>query len=201
MKRTVLLAVCFLLLTALCSCAAAPTMDLSGFLQNRKDLGQPLGLNSLFRTEDEGDSQYWLPVSGRVSLRLFAVESGDLYECRVLLQKQDLTGTSMRLESAEKDTFRTECHASLRAFCSASAAEAERLLRALSVYEDSALEQTGALSTQYDRFTLTQQSHPLETAFSIRDTRLRELPSAAVPESRPLYGDTTVTRRETVPHK
>ena len=176
-------------------------MDLSGFLQSRKEIGAPLDLTRLYRTESENGEQYYLPVDQTLSLRLLAAETGALYECRVLLQKRDPTGSSLPLNAAAKDAFRAECLLTLRAFCCVSAEEGERLLRALSVFDDAAVQQSGTLTTQSGPFTLTLRAHPLETAFSVRDTRLRELPSSAMPESRPLFGETTATRRETVPHR
>lgn len=201
MKRTVLLSICFLLLAVLCACAASPTMDLSGFLQSRKALGAPLDPSRLYRTESDDGEQFWLPQSDTLSLRLFAGETGELYECRVLLQKRSPDGTALEPDETEKAAFRAQCAASLQSLCGVSPQEADRLLRSLSVFDDAALTGTGTLTTRIGPFVLKLMSHPLETAFSIRDTRLREEPASFVPESRPLFGDTTATRRETVPHK
>lgn len=201
MKRTALLCAALLLLAVLCACATMPVMDLSGFLQTCRELGLPLELSRLYRTEGGEGEQYWLPQSDSLSLRLFAAETGALYECRVLLRRLRDDGAALPLGDAEQDAFLCECSATLQAFCGCSAEEADRLLSALGVCENALSPSAGTLTLAHGSFTLTLQTHPLETAFSVRDTRLREAPTYAVPESRPLFGDTTATRRETVPHR
>lgn len=201
MKRFALLSLCLLLFAVLCACAVSPGMDLSGFLQTRREIGAPLDPARLYRTESDDGEQFFLPLSQTLSLRLLAAQTGALYECRVLLQKRDLAGGSLPLDAAAADAFRAECAATLRAFCGLAPAEAEQLLRALAVFADDTLEKTGALTVRSGAFVLTLQSHPLETVLSARDTRLREVPPSSVPESRPAFGDTTATRRETVPHR
>lgn len=200
MKRTVCLSVCLLLLAALCACARSPAMDLSGFLQSRRELGAPLDLTRLYRTESGAGEQFWLPLGDALSLRLFAAASGTLYEGRVLLRTMTADGAALPVTAAARDKFRRECAFTLRAFCGVSEEEADRLLRALSV-SDAAADAAGTLTTQSGPFALSLQAHPLELAFSVRDTRLLALPTAAVPESSPLFGETVATRRETVPHK
>ncbi len=200
MKRTVLISVLLLLLAVLCACAAPPTMDLSGFLQNRRSLGAPPDLTRLYRTESADGQQFFLPLGETLSLRLLALETGELYECRVLLQK--MTGAGALLPAAaQQEAFGRECALTLQAFCGVPAREAAALLRALSVFDPASLQSAGACTTAAGPFALCLQSHPLELAFSVRDTRLRDLPAARMPESRPLFGETAATRSETVPHK
>ena len=176
-------------------------MDLSGFLQSRKEMDLPLDLSRLYRTESEEGEQYWLPQSDTLSLRLFAAETGALYECRVLIRRMSADGRQLTPDDAGLDAFLRECGVTLRAFCGVPEEEADRLLKALDVRENAASPDAGTLTLEHGAFTLTLQPHPLETAFAVRDTRLREEATCAVPESRPLFGDTTATRRETVPHR
>ena len=201
MKRTVLISAVCLLLALFCACAVSPVQDLSGFLQNRRSLGAPLDLQRLYRTESTAGEQFWLPLTDTLSLRLFALETGALYECRVLLRRMSVSGGTLPLREAEKAAFRSECALSLQAFCGVSAQEAARLLQSLQLFDGASGSGAGTLTAQSGPFALTLQRHPLELAFSLRDTRLKNESAASVPESRPLFGDTTATRKETVPHK
>ena len=200
MKRTAAV-ILPLLLAVLCACAAAPTMDLSGYLHERSRLSLPLDVANLFQTQETDGAGYCLPLSDRLTVRLLAEEGGALFECRVLLQKLDLNGETLPHDGETRDAFLQECAAVLRAFCGVSAEDAAATLRALSMEDDAAYRQTGMLTTKLGAYAVRFQSHPLEAAFSVRDERLRVLPSGETPESRPLFDDTTATRTETVPHK
>ncbi len=199
MKKTALLLP--LLLAVLCACAVSPTMDLSGYLAARERLSLPLPLDGLFQTGDGDAVAYCLPLSGRLTLRFLAEDGGALYECRVLLRMTEPGGTALPLDRETKEAFLSECAAALRAFCGADEAEALRLLRTLSMEEDAAYGKMGMLTTQTGHYAVRFQVHPLEAAFSVRDEQLRALPTGKTPESRPQFGDTTATRKETVPHR
>ena len=201
MKRCGLFAVLFLLLAMLSACVRTPTMDLSGFLLQRKRNHQPLDFAQVYRLQGETETEYYIPVSDRVSLRLFCLATGELYECRVLLQKLDRSGQPLPLTDDVHRAFLAECRAVMLAFCSFSNEDAEQQLRALSLYEDDVHHKTGMLTGSFGHFTLQLQSHPLETVFSIRHQWLKETDTTVIPESHPLFDETTATRTETVPHR
>ena len=190
-----------LLLALLCACAASPTMDLSGFLQNRKALGAPLDLTCLYRVQSDGGESFYLPCAEGVALRLLTLETGELYECRVLLQKTDASGRTMALKQETLNAFLAECAVTLRAFCGMDKDAAENVLQALSLQEADAHQKAGALTMESGRFHLTFRSHPLESLLCVRNRQLMAVPESDPPESRPLFDDTTATRKETVPHK
>lgn len=201
MKRCGLFAVLFLLLSLLCACAQTPTMDLSGFLLQRKRNHQPLDFAQVYQLQNEAETEYYVPVSDRVSLRLFCLATGELYECRVMLQKIDHSGQPLPVTDDVHRAFLAECRAVLHAFCSFSQEEAEKQLHALSLYEDTVHRKTGLLTSIAGPFTLQMQSHPLETVLSVRHNWLKETDTTVMPESHPLFDETTATRKETVPHR
>ena len=200
MKRTAAV-ILPLLLAVLCACAVSPTMDLSGYLHARRRLSLPLDITALYQTQETDGAGYCLSLSDRLTLRFLAEDDGALYECRVLLRKLGTNGEVLPLDEKIKDAFLCECSATLQAFCSISAEDAETLLAALSMEDDNACAQTGTLTTKTGVWAVRFQSHPLEAAFSVRDERLLPLPTAEIPDSHPRFADTTATRTETVPHK
>ena len=199
LKKTALLLP--LLLAVLCACAVSPTMDLSGYFAARDRLGSALPMYGLYQTGEETGVSYCLPLSDRLTLRFLAEESGALYECRVLLRMMEPNGAAFVPDGETRNAFLAECAAALRAFCGVDAQTAEVLLQSLAMTDGASYGKTGTLTARTGHCAVRFQSHPLEAAFSVRNEELRTLESGSPPESRPLFGDTTATRKETVPHR
>ena len=202
MKKCFAFAIAFLLLAVLCACVHAPTMDLSGFLQQSKQLGMPLDPMQIFQTSAaDGECAYYIQLDDNLSLRLLCLTTGEIYECRVLLQKMQSDGSPVSVNTQMSRGFLSECSAVLCAYASINPEEAQNCLHALSATQETIHEQFGSNTTQLGHFSVQLLVHPLETVLSVRNVQLMEAPTTVLPESSPLYGDTTVTRKETVPHR
>lgn len=201
MKKYLALSFVCLLLCFLSACADAPTMDLSGYLQQRKQIGKSLDMTGLYRTDSDTEISYFIPLSDCLSMRLVCLATGEIYECRVLLRKMNPDGTENPIDASLHSAFVEECKTQLSAFGSFSKASCETVLRALDLYNKTVHASYGMQTTQSGHFTLQLLSHPLETAFVIRNEWLKETETTVMPESVPLFDDTTVTRKETVPHR
>lgn len=201
MKKSLAFSLAFLLLSLLCACAYAPTMDLSGFLQQRKRLDAPLDTARLYQVSHETQAAYFIPLSDRLSLQLLCLPSGEIYECRVMQRKLGADGKPVAIDEGVHRAFLSECNSTVRAYCFISADETASILRALSVNDPAVHDQTGSSTLQTGHFSVHLISHPLETVLCVRNEWLMESETTCQPESVPLYDDTTATRRETVPHR
>ena len=176
-------------------------MDLSGYLQQRKQIGKSLDMTGLYRTDSDTEISYFIPLSDCLSMRLVCLATGEIYECRVLLRKMNPDGTENPIDASLHSAFLEECRTQLRAFGSFSQADCESVLQALSLNDKTIHNSYGSQTTPVGHFTVQLSSHPLETAFVIRNEWLMETEPTVMPESVPLFDDTTVTRKETVPHR
>ena len=201
MKKSLVLSAVCLLFCVLSACVEAPTMDLSGYLQQRKQIGMPLDIAELYRSGGDEEVSYYIPMGNFLSIRLFCLATGEIYECRVLLRKMNPDGTENPIDASLHSAFVEECKTQLSAFGSFSEASCETVLRALDLYNKTVHASYGTQTSQTGHFTLQLLSHPLETAFVIRNEWLKETEPTVMPESVPLFDDTTVTRKETVPHR
>lgn len=201
MKKSLVLSAVCLLFCVLSACVEAPTMDLSGYLQQRKQIGMPLDIAELYRSGGDEEVSYYIPMGNFLSIRLFCLATGEIYECRVLLRKMNPDGSENPTDALLHSAFLEECRTQMRAFGLFSEADCESVLQALSLNDKTIHNSYGSQTTPVGHFTVQLSSHPLETAFVIRNEWLKETETTVLPESVPLFDDTTVTRKETVPHR
>ena len=71
----------------------------------------------------------------------------------------------------------------------------------MQLYEKKSYEYKGELTKTKDNFHFMYHSASLGSEFIIYNTYLKCVPETEKPESRPMYGDTTKIRTETVPTK
>lgn len=201
MKKSLAFGFTFLLLSLLCACAYAPTMDLSGFLQQRKRIEVPLDTGRLYQISHASQADYFIPLTETLSLQCLCLPSGEIYECRVMQRKLGADGKPVMIDEDVHRSFLSECMVTLRAYCFLTTEESESILHALSARDRTIHEKTGTNTLQTGHFTVQLLSHPLETVLSVRNEWLMESETTCQPESVPLFDDTTATRRETVPHR
>ena len=201
MKKSFAFACAFLLLAVLCACVHTPTMDLSGFLLQRKRLGAPLDVMRLYQTAGDSGCTYFIPLTDNLSLRLLCLTTGEIYECRVLLRKMNTDGSILTVDSAMMQSFEQECRNVLCGFGSFSADEVDVLSHQLQLSDPAVHRKTGTNTVNLGHFTVQLQLHPLESVFAVRNDWLMETETTLLPESAPLFDDTTATRKETVPHR
>lgn len=204
MKNTLLrITVSVLLVTLLAGCAREEFMDLYGFTE-RFSYSDITPENFYIEKDDNGNDIYYTffeKENPRVMLKLICSEENKIDEVRIYLPKYD--------ENADKKTISTEdikmfvqlVINTTEAFTGYNKTEAEKTAEQMLLYEKSSYEKEGELTKRKDNFFFLYHSAHLGSEFIIYNTFLKKVPETEKPESKPLYGDTTKIRTETVPTK
>ena len=204
MKKTVLKTVSLLLMfILLCSCAREEFMDLYGFTERftYTDIDP-----EDFFTEKNADGEvsfycFFEKDNPRIMLKLFCNKENKINEIRIYFPKYDENGNKTAVTTGDISLFISLVSSSLIAFTACSKAEAEDIINQMQLYEKKSYENDGELTKTKNNYHFIYHSAFLGSEFTIYNTYLKAVPETLKPESKPMYGDTTRIRTETVPTK
>ncbi len=201
-KNLIKTAVLILIFSFLCGCARDDFMDLYSFSERFRF--QDISPESFYSQKNkEGNFVYYTFFGNenkKIMLKLFSTNENIIDEVRIYLPKYDENAYKKTLTAEEISLFTKAVISSLEAYAGfkdeAEASAEEMFLFEMKTYKDE-----GELSKRISNYLLTYRSTALGCEFIINNTYLKDFPDYEKPESRPLYGDTTKIRTETVPTK
>ena len=192
-----------MLLSLLIGCAREEFMDLYGFT-DRFTYSQISPEDFYSDKTEDGKAVYYTYFekdNPKAMLKLICAESGKVDEIRIYLTKYDKNGKRTDILTEDILLFTRLIASSVSAFTGCSEASSEEIISQMMLYEKKSYEKEGELTKTKGSFHFIYHSAELGSEFIIYNTYLKTVPETEKPESKPLYGDTTKIRTETVPTK
>ncbi|MBQ3136249.1 MAG: hypothetical protein IJB74_02085 [Clostridia bacterium] len=134
-------------------------------------------------------------------MKLLCNEENKTEEIRIYLPKYDENANKKKISAEDINLFLKIVSASSTAFTGYDQATTEEIITQMQLYEKKSYESEGELTKAKDNFYFVYHSALLGSEFIIYNTYLKTIPETEKPESKPMYGDTTKIRTETVPTK
>ncbi len=204
MKSTAIkITILIMLFIFLVGCAREEFMDLYGFTE--RFTYQIISAEDFYteKTEDGRDSYFTFfeKENPRIMLKLICTEDNKIDEVRIYVSKYDENADKKNVTTEDISLFLKVTSSSIAAFTKWDEKEIDSILSEMCLYEKKSYENEGELTMAKDNFHLIYHSASLGSEFIIINTYLKSVPETEKPESKPLYGDTTKIRTETVPTK
>ncbi|MBQ7117925.1 MAG: hypothetical protein IJN88_06920 [Clostridia bacterium] len=204
MKRTaVKIAILIMLFLFFGGCAREEFMDLFGFTERftYSDIGPEDFFTEMTEEGKNSFFTYFEKENPRIMLKLICTAENKIDEVRIYIPKYDENADKKSITTEDISLFLKITAASIKAFTNWEEKEIDSILNEMYLYERKAYENEGELTMTKNNFHLIYHSASLGSEFIIINTYLKSVPETEKPESKPLYGDTTKIRTETVPTK
>ncbi len=204
MKSAVIkITILFMIFTLFIGCSREEFMDLYGFTE--RFTYTEISPENFYTDKTEDGKMiyysYFEKEKPKVMLKLICAENGKIDEIRIYLTKYDENGNKTAVITEDISLFSKLISSSIEAFTGWNEAEAEDVMNQMQIYERKSYENEGELTKTKDNFHFTYHSALLGSEFIIYNTYLKAVPETEKPVSKPVYGDTTKIRTETVPTK
>ncbi len=204
MKKTIARLLCLLItLVSASGCAREEFMDLYGFTE--RFAYEKLSVEDFYFEESKDDDSYYYTFfekdNPKVMLKLLCTENNKISQVRIYLPKYDENAHKKNVSTEEILLFVNVADSSICALTGWSESQSHSIAEEMLLYEKSTYEKDGELTKTKGNFHFVYHSALLGSEFIIYNTYLVDVPQTEKPESRPLYGDTTKIRTETVPTK
>lgn len=203
MKKTAVLLICISLMTGIISgCSKNEFMDISRFTDNlnSQKTGTEISLSSYIIQ----NGVYSLPIyDGEEStlIRLVTQDGGNIEEIRLTIGKIDEEGNVSDVTDKRRNLFVSSIKRAIKAYTYFSEEETDQIIEAMKLNETNSYTQTGELTLSKGNFHFVYYSTDLAIQFMIYNIHLLPIEKTEKPVSRPVYGNTTNIRTETVPLK
>lgn len=196
--KIISLIVIFPFLTA---CSSESFMNLSVFI--RCFHSQELETEDFYTEKDENRNNVFYTFfeedGSTVMLKLICSSENKIDEVRIYLPKTD-ENAKVRSITTEDISLFTEITASaIEAFTYYSESDTEKILKEMCLYDKNSYKNEGELTKEKDNFYFVYLSSFLGSEVMIYNTYLKKVEPTQKPESRPMFGDTTNIRTQTVP--
>lgn len=184
-------------------CAREEFTDLYGFTE---EFGYSEISPSDFYAEKNEDGNnvfytYFHEETASVMLKLICTKKNKIDEIRIYLPKYDENARVRQTDTQEISLFIRIISSAAGAFTDWNDNEITDILDEMRLYDKASYTEEGELTKAKGSFYFIYHSATLGSEFMIYNTYLKEIPETEKPESRPVYGDTTKIRTETVPTK
>ncbi len=204
MKKTVLkTSLILLIFIFLGGCGREEFTDLYGFTE--RFTYSELSPEDFFVEEPEDGYDYYYTFfdaeNPQVMLKLVCTENNKIGEIRIYLPKYDENANKKPITTDDISLFTKVVASSAQAFTGYGDSTVEDIINQMQLYEKKSYENEGELTKTKDSFHFVYHSASLGSEFIIYNTYLTDVPETEKPESKPMYGDTTKIRTETVPTK
>ena len=186
--------------TLFIGCAREEFTDLYGFTEDFTYT--QLGPEDFYAEKSEGVYYTFFEKDNpKIMLKLIYSNENKIDEVRIFLPKYDENAKIKVITTDEILLFTRVIRSSVQAFTGYAADEAEKLTDQMCLSQKKTYENEGELTKTKDNFHFVYLSSSTGSEFIIYNTYLKAVPKTEKPESRPIYGDTTKIRNETVPTK
>lgn len=203
-KRIFGIAAVIVIFSLLTACSTDSFMDLSVFVR-LYSIDEEIEIEDFYAEKDENGNlifyTFFEDNDSDVMLKLFCNSDNKIDEVRIYLPKTDENGNEKAVTTEDISLFTTVVCRSVKTFTGYDTAEAQEILRQMCLYDKSSYTKKGELTKSKDNFHFVYLSDFPGSEVMIYNTYLKETEQTEKPESRPVYGDTTNIREETVPLK
>ncbi len=192
-----------MIITLFIGCAREEFMDLYGFTE--RFTYSEISPEDFYTDKTEDGKtvyySYFEKEKPSVMIKLICTENNKIDQVRIYLSKYDENGKKKTLTTEDISLFANLISSSLKAFTGWNEDEVGEIMNQMQIYEKKSYESEGELTKTKSNFHFIYHSADLGSEFIIYNTYLRAVPQTEKPESKPMYGDTTKIRTETVPTK
>ncbi len=189
-------------LSLLTACSSESFMDLSVFVRLYSEENE-LKIDDFYAEKDKNCNYifytFFEEKGSTVMLKLICNNENKIDEVRIYLPKTDENGNEKIINTEDISLFTKTAASALKTYTSYSDGEAESILREMCLYDKRSYSDTGELTKTKGNFYFIYLSSYLGSELMIYNTFLKKVEETEKPESRPLYGETTNLREETVP--
>lgn len=190
----------FSLLTA---CSSESFMDLSVFIRCFDYDEDELTAEDFIAEKDENGNYifytFFEEESSAVMLKLICNGENKIDEVRIYLPKTDENAKERAVSTEDISLFTKVTACAISAFTYYSEEDTESILKEMCLYEKNSYKNEGELTKEKDNFYFIYLSSYLGSEVMIYNTYLKQVEQTEKPESKPIFGDTTNIRTETVP--
>lgn len=184
-------------------CSREEFMDLYGFTE-RFTYSEITAEDFYTDSTEDGKAVYYTyfeKENPKVMVKLICSESCKIDEARIYLSKYDKYGKRTDILTEDILLFTKLVSSAVTAFTGWNEASAEDIISQMLLYEKKSYENEGELTKTKGSFHFIYHSALPGSEFIIYNTYLKPVPETVKPESKPMYGDATGIRTETVPTK
>ncbi|MBQ9913338.1 MAG: hypothetical protein IJO73_03815 [Clostridia bacterium] len=201
--KTPKLAIIIMLFILLTGCVRDEFMDLYGF-SDRFSCSELTPEDFYTEKTEDGKNAfftYFSKGSTVIMLKLICSDDNKTDEVRIYIPKYDENANNKAITAEDISFFIGITSSALRAFTGWNETVCEDITDRMCLYDRSSYEKEGELTMTRENFHIVYHSASIGSEFIIYNTFLTEVPVTEKPESKPVYGDTTKIRTETVPTK
>ncbi len=204
MKKTILKIIALIFVFTLFEgCAREEFMDVYGFTE--RFTYSDISPEDFYTDKNkDGNNTYYTffeEKNPRVMLKLICTKENIIDEMRIYLPKYDENADMKAVSTEEISLFVKVVSSATVAFTGYDINTTEEIIKQMQLYEKKSYVNEGELTKTKENFHFIYHSASLGSEFIIYNTYMKDVPKTEKPESRPMYGDTTKIRTETVPTK
>ena len=189
-----------LTLTFFVACEREEFMDIYSFAERYGN--SELSVEDFYIGDSEGVYfTFFEKATPKVMLKAICNNKNIIEEIRIYIPKYDENANKKEILTDDIRIFVRTVINSIKAFTGCSEAQAEEIASEMCLYQKKSFENEGELTKTKGCFHFVYHSASPGSEFIIYNTYLKNVPQTEKPESRPIYGDTTKIRTETVPTK
>lgn len=202
MKKAVFkISVILMVFSLLSACSSENFMDLSVFIRCF-DYEEELTAEDFIGQKDENGNYifytFFEEEESTVMLKLICNSENKIDEVRIYLPKTDENAKEKAVTTEDISLFTEVTASAIKAFTYYSDEDAESILKEMCLYEKNSYKNEGELTKEKDNFYFIYLSSYLGSEVMIYNTYLKKVDPTEKPESKPMFGDTTNIRTETV---
>lgn len=201
-KRIFKFAAIIMIFSLLTACSSESFMDLSIFVRLYGDEDEIEIEDFYVEKDEEGNYIFYTffeEENSTVMLKLICDIENKIDEVRIYLPKTDENGNEKAVATDDICLFTEVVASSIKAYTYYSDEETESILKEMCLYDKKAYSDEGELTKTKGNFYFIYLSSHLGSEVMIYNTYLKTIEETEKPESRPLYGETTNIRQDTVP--
>lgn len=202
-KAFIKISVLLLILLSVSGCAKEEYMDLYGF--SERFTYSEINPTDFYSEKTDGEKKayytFFEKENSRVMLKIICNRENIAEEIRIYMPKYDENATEKTVTAQDISLFIKIVSSATEAFTGNKSSTAGEIVIQMQLYEENSYKKEGELTKQKDNFHFVYHSATLGSEFIIYNTYLKAVPETEKPESKPMYGDTTKIRTETVPTK
>lgn len=197
----------FFVITLFCACSESETVDAGTFVERYAKLCDfPFGFSNIIASENGGAAKYSFVASKdeneskKILVTLLENENRKLFECRITMAKIN-GGQKTEFTADDRERFFSVCAKALRALSSFDEEKARNALIQLGIDNEDFFIKNVEQTFKTDEYFLVSIGNDVAAEVIISNTYLKKIEETEKPESKPVFGETTKIRTETVPHK
>lgn len=201
-KNIIRFSALLLIFSILTACSKNQFMDLSGFVHSFNHVSEEkIEFEKFYSYSDNGDTVYEIFFGDdepAVVMKLLS-ENGRIKQIRIAMAKVDTNGNPITPAAETINDFLNITEGVIRAYCSIEKEKAQSILKSFGLYNVENYGKKGELILSEAEYRFIYYSDSLICDFMLSNNFLYTTEPTEKPQSKPVYGNTTNIRGETVP--